>query len=71
MMKLLQRWNGKGGGPRPHPPVESQPWPVGKTIAAPEKRLRRLRLPSPCQGGEGNRTERGGEESPFLANSQS
>ncbi|HEY0413767.1 MAG TPA: hypothetical protein VGD66_11545 [Allosphingosinicella sp.] len=46
VIKLLARWDRKGGGfgPRPRPPVESQAWTFDDAIAALDKRLRALGL---------------------------
>jgi hypothetical protein len=52
VMKLLARWDRKGGtvGPRPRPPVESQAWTFDQAIAALDKRLRGLGYIKPGEG---------------------
>jgi hypothetical protein len=52
VMKLLQRWDRKGGGigPRPRPPVASEAWTFDEAIAALEKRLTALGFIKPGEG---------------------
>jgi hypothetical protein len=52
VMKLLQRWDRKGGGvgPRPRPPVAAEAWTFDDAIAALEKRLTALGFIKPGEG---------------------